>query len=255
MLNDLLLLSKNDIPFTEAKLVVHQPSIKQIGYIGEESFFIGCQFLNLSKESLTSEDKNRLGEATNFDILMSIIKEPNPVVQKNKACAEMVLLLMFPDYRVSFAPNSIMLIKQTDKGVSVSQITKENFDAFQSILSQMFCLKSLFKSSTDYNPGDKKAERLAQQFRKYHEKLAQMKKQGGEGQKVAILTRYISILAVGEKKDMNSLLGYSVYQLFDEFQRFCLKQESDIYVQAKMAGAKDLKEVENWMKDIHSDSE
>jgi hypothetical protein len=28
MLNDLLLLSKNDIPFTEAKLVVHQPSIK-----------------------------------------------------------------------------------------------------------------------------------------------------------------------------------------------------------------------------------
>jgi hypothetical protein len=34
-----------------------------------------------------------------------------------------------------------------------------------------------------------------------------------------------------------------------------LKQESDIYVQAKMAGAKDLKEVENWMKDIHSDSE
>jgi hypothetical protein len=44
-----------------------------------------------------------------------------------------------------------------------------------------------------------------------------MKKQGGEGQKVAILTRYVSILAVGEKKDMNSLLGYSVYQLFDEF--------------------------------------
>jgi hypothetical protein len=26
----------------------------------------------------------------------------------------------------------------------------------------------------------------------------------------------------------------------------------DIYLQAKMAGAKDLKEVEDWMKDIHS---
>jgi hypothetical protein len=26
----------------------------------------------------------------------------------------------------------------------------------------------------------------------------------------------------------------------------------DIYIQAKMAGAKDLKEVEDWMKDIHS---
>ena len=28
--------------------------------------------------------------------------------------------------------------------------------------------------------------------------------------------------------------------------------EYDIYVQAKMAGAKDLEEVDNWMKDIHS---
>ena len=80
-----------------------------------------------------------------------------------------------------------------------------------------------------------------------------MKKQGGERQKVAILTRYISILAVGEKKDMNSLLGYSVYQLFDEFKRYELKLNWDIYLQAKMAGAKDLKEVDDWMKDIYSE--
>ena len=44
---------------------------------------------------------------------------------------------------------------------------------------------------------------------------------------------------------MNSLLGYSVYQLFDEFERFKLKMSYDIYFQAKMAGAKDLKEVED----------
>ena len=43
-----------------------------------------------------------------------------------------------------------------------------------------------------------------------------------------------------------------VYQLFDEYQRFELKMQSDWYLQARLAGAKDLKEVEDWMKDIHS---
>ena len=42
-----------------------------------------------------------------------------------------------------------------------------------------------------------------------------------------------------------------VYQLFDEFQRFQLKMGYDIYLKAKMAGAQDIKEPDDWMKDIH----
>ena len=57
MLNDLLLLSGNDIPFIEAQVNIHQPSIKEIAYIGEEAFFIGCNLLNFSKNILTEEDK------------------------------------------------------------------------------------------------------------------------------------------------------------------------------------------------------
>ena len=51
---------------------------------------------------------------------------------------------------------------------------------------------------------------------------------------------------------MNDLMQYTVYQLFDEFQRYELKIQADMYFQAKLAGAQDLKEVEDWMKDIHS---
>ena len=39
MLNDLLLLSGNDIPFEQAQISIHQPTIKEIAYIGEENFF------------------------------------------------------------------------------------------------------------------------------------------------------------------------------------------------------------------------
>ena len=46
---------------------------------------------------------------------------------------------------------------------------------------------------------------------------------------------------------MNNLMNYTVYQLFDEMKRFQMKQDFDMYVQAKMAGAQDLEEVKNWM--------
>ena len=97
-----------------------------------------------------------------------------------------------------------------------------------------------------YNPADKRAAKIA-------ERLQNRKKKSGnnEKKKVAIFSRYISVLAVGEKKDINSLMDYTVYQLKDEFKRYQMKQSFDMYVQAKMAGAKDLDEVDNWMEDIH----
>ena len=58
--NQLLLLSKNDIPFESARLIVHQPSIKQIAYIGQRSFFSGCEYLSFSKNKLKQQDKVRL---------------------------------------------------------------------------------------------------------------------------------------------------------------------------------------------------
>ena len=54
MLSDLLLLSGNDIPFPEAQVTIHQPTLKEIAYIGEEAFFLGCGFLDFSKNVLNS---------------------------------------------------------------------------------------------------------------------------------------------------------------------------------------------------------
>ena len=73
MLNELLLLSGNDIPFIEAQISIHQPTIKEIAYIGEENFYIGCEMLTFSKDILNEEDRNNLRNQNDFDILMSII--------------------------------------------------------------------------------------------------------------------------------------------------------------------------------------
>lgn len=244
MLNDLLLLSGNDIPFPEAQLIIHQPTIKDIGYIGEEAFFAGCEFLRFSKDKLSQEDRSRLENITNFEIIMSIIREKNPVVQRNKTCMLMVLSLLFPTYEISLDFNNLQLVFTKDE--QSFYINKQNFENFKSILNDIFCLGG---GTSDYNPSGEMARKIAEKLRERQRKLAEAK----GNQKVAILSRYVSILAVGENKDMNSLLQYTVYQLFDEFGRYQLKIQSDIHLQAQLAGAKGSDKVEDWMKDIHSD--
>ena len=233
--NDLLFLSGNDIPFIGAQLTIHQPTIKEIGLIGEEIFFTGCQLLNFSKNLLTEEDKSHLEDQTNFDILIAILREQNAVMQKNRNCVNIVLALMFPDYKISMQQDCILLEKEDMQ----YQINNNNFEEFKEIISIMFHLKQ--DDSATFNPSGALASRIAAKLQKRHQKLAEDK----PDKKIDILSRYISILSVAQHKDMNILLNYTLYQLFDEFKRNELKMGYDMYVKAQLAGAKDLKEVED----------
>lgn len=245
MLNDLLLLSGNDIPFLQAQISIHQPTIKEIAYIGEEAFFIGCELLNFSKDILNSEDKFNLEKKSNFEVFMSIMRNPNEALRKNKTCAMMVLTLLFPNYKILIRDQCIIFAKE---GEDPHLLTNSNFEDFKEILIKMFCLDNKKNNDQNYNPSGAKAKAIAEKLMKGRQKAAAAR---GEEQKIALLSRYVSILAVGEQKDINLLLSYTVYQLFDEFERFELKENHEITFKLKLAGAKDVKEVDNWMKDIH----
>lgn len=250
MLDELLLLSGNDIPFVLAQISIRQPKIKEIGLIGEENFYMGCEMLTFSKDILNEADKINLAEQSDFDILMSVLLDKNQAIYKNKIATRAVLSLLFPDYQIAFTHKAIKLIKELEgEEVETHSINSENFNSFKEIITAIFCLKGYSSDDTpEYNPGGRLAQQIADKLKKRREVLA---KQKGE-QKVSVLNRYVSILAVGEQKDMNQLLNYTVYQLFDEFKRYELKEMFDYYMKAKLAGARDLKEVDNWKKDLHS---
>lgn len=248
-LDSLLLLSGNDIPFYEARIAIHQPTLKEIGYIGEENFFTGCEMFNFSKDLLSEEDRNNLSNNTDFDILIAILKERNAVMQKNRDCVEMVLALLFPEYSFTIDRNGINLKKHNEE--EIHTINNDNFEQFKIIINSMFSYKK--DKTTDLNPAGNLASKIAEKLRKRHQKLNQLK--SNNVNKIDVLSRYVSILAVGQQKDINSLLNYTIYQLFDEFERYQLKISYDIFIQAKMAGAKDLKDVDDWMKDVHSKEE
>lgn len=245
MLNELLLLAGVDIPFPAAQLVIHQPTISEIAYIGEEKFYTGCELLRFSKDNLTDEDKIHLINQTNFEILMSILNEKNPITQQHRVCVIELMSLLFPEYTIRLAIDGFYFKKPEEEKEYV--INNNNYESFLEIVNQMFVLEREGDKQEKFNPQGELAKKIADKLKKGRQKAAAADK----NQKVAIMSRYISILTVGLQKDMNSFMRYTVYQLFDEFKRYELKVNHDIYLQAKMAGAQNLKEVDDWMKDIH----
>ena len=249
MLSELLLLSGNDIPFPQGGFTFHQPTLGEIAYIGEEKFFIGLELLKFSKEILQSEDKIRLSSYSDFYIFMQILLDKS-TKNNNTDCAFMVLDLLFPKYKLSFTQERISF--HLDNVERDGYLCEDNFAAFKEILKEMFCSNKTSQSEMQYNPKGKLAEKIAEKLRNRTKKLAAQKSQSSK-KKVAIFSRYISILAVGEQKDINSFMNYTVYQLFDEFERYELKTRYDVFLQARMAGAsgKDLEQPVDWMSDIH----
>ena len=247
MKNELLLLAGSDIPFPEARVTMHQPTLKEIGYIGEKAFFMGCGFLDFSKNLLNQSDKIRLDNYNDFDILMSIIINSDKAAKNTVESAMLVLSLIFPLYDVSVRKDKVAIILTKDN--EEFEINKNNFPIFKENIVNMFNLKTM-GSADDYNPQGDMAKRVAEKFKKRHEQLSKLKEEINPDKEISILSRYASILAVGLQKDLNQIMQYTVYQLYDEFQRFQLKMQWDAYIQARMAGAKDLEEVDNWMIDL-----
>ncbi len=248
MIDDLLLLSGNDLPFPEARLTIHQPRIKEIAYISEQGFWQSCQFLRFDKESLTSQDKVDLENLSNFNIIMKMIQERDFETQEIRVRVFSLLSLMFPRGQIAIDDIGIHITDYQTR--EVNSITQETFEQFKDILAKMFCLKENVKQ---YNPSGELAKKIADKIKRGKEKRAKLASKGSD--KISIIGRYVSILAVGQKKDMNELMNYTIYQLMDEYTRFILKTQYDSWIQFKCAGAQDMKDPQDWFKDIHDPKE
>lgn len=245
-LDPLLLFSGNDIPFTSSGVTIHHPTIKEIAYLGEDTFFTGYQMLIISKNILSQEDKVNLETLTNFDILIAILEERNAVMQKNRNCIQMVLMLLFPEYEITFTKKAIILKKENEE----SSLNSNNFEEFQDILKQMFSFGDTNGVPQDFNPDGPMAARIAEKLKKRHQVLAEK----NPNDNFDIIGRYVSVISTGLSIDINSVMNYTIYQLFDQIKRYELKTSYDLYVKGKFAGVQDTKEPEDWMKSVHSNN-
>lgn len=182
---------------------------------------------------------------------MMILRNNDLAVQEAKICLQEIFLLLLPEYKTIFLPTSILFSRKTQEGFQEHSLTKDNFEGFKNIVSEMFCLKYIQGEDGQggYNPGGPQARAIVKKFQERQVKLAKLK---GKDSKTSIevLYRYTSILAAGQQKDINQLMNYSLYQLVDQFRRFKMREDYEMVVRLRLAGAKDVESVPHWMGDL-----
>ena len=226
-----------DIPVPECRLALHQPTLKEISFIGEEDFFTAVQTLCISKDMI-QQGETLLEDITNFQIFMTVIKEKE--MAKKKAMVQQLLLMILPNNKVTFTPNSLLIMG----GPETIIIDEKNFDALQNAIREIFCLKS--SASQSFNPANNEAKKIADKLMRGRQRIAAEK--GGTG---SVLAQYTSSLSIGLHIPITEFSKYTLYQLYDSIERFGLYIDWDIDIRSRLAGATPNGSPENWMKDIH----
>ena len=227
-----------DIPIPELQTVLHQPTLKEISYLGEKEFLTGIQCLSIQK-SMLIQDESLLSTTSNFQIFMTVMNDKQTADKKREVLA--ALKLLFPNNQVFITPRAISL-----GGEAI--IDESNFENIQQIIGQVFCLSKT--DQNNFNPGSKKAKEIADKLMKARQRVAaQRAAENGDGSAFA---QYISTLTVGlSSMSLQDCINLTVYQLYDLVERYSLYVNWDIDLKSRLAGAKPDKPVENWMKNIH----
>ena len=230
-----------DLPFPQAQLVLHQPTINDIAYIGEDDFFSGSQLLCINKLSI-SQDKTFLANTTNFQIFMTIMSEKKAAEQKEAVIK--VLQILLPNYRVIFSPRSIMFIN----GEINSMLDESNFEEFQNVLKMIFCYSNNSVQQQAFNPANKKAKEIADKIMKGRKRVAEL---NGDDE-ASILSQYVSSLTIGvPSMSLKEACNLTLFQMYDLLERYGLWVSWDLDIKTRLAGGTPDGRPGNWMKNIH----
>lgn len=248
MVNPLLLHTNNDIPFVAGRCAIHNPTIKEISLIGEEDFQKGVRFLNFNKNNLDEKDKIHLSDKSDFEILIEIMKSKEYYTTFTSKSL-LALSLLFPLCEVQLKEDSIQLTNK-ENGF-ITKIDKNSYEEFKQIIIEIFVLESNDEEGNgNYNPADGLAAKIAQKIKDGQKKRGKQKDAENILKKKSIYGKMVSVLSVGLGKDKNELLNYTIYQLLDEYKRFQLKNAYDINIKARLAGATDIDDPEDWLEDL-----
>ena len=230
-----------DIPIPECQLVIHQPRIREIAYLGEQDFFTGVQTLCIDKKMMI-QDKALLDTTNNFQIFMTIMSEKETA--DKKAAVQQVCTLLFPDCKTIFTPRSMIL--QGKSGMIT--IDENNFEPMQQIVTQICCLRSGPGDQQSFNPANEKAAEIARKLMRGRQIVAEQK---GETN-TSIFSQYLSTLTVGlHSMSLQDLMDLTMFQLYDLIERYMLYINWDMDIRSRLAGGKPESKPDNWMKNIH----
>ena len=245
-----LYLSGQQVRIPNANLFIEQPTIKQIVNFGEDEFLIAVSLL-IKTENLIKglkEGNSGLVMYSDFQLLMIVLKEDESV----KKLVQDLFELIFPQYIIEITEvgiNFFIYDDENDKNTFVGQIHSYNFEDFKILLSDLFITHGLNEEGErDFNPANDAAAAIAKKLEKGREKRS--KARGPQ----SLFGIYCSVLSIGMGIDINILYNYTPFQLYDAYNRYFAKHNSDFYMRLSTMPFMDASKVERpeeWSRHLY----
>ena len=239
--NRLALMTGTDIPIPECQLIIKQPRIKDISFLGETDFFFFFQTLSINKSMVVVEDKSVLDQINNFQVFMTVINEKEMQDKRKKVEA---VFQLFGLGKPSYTPQSLIL---TDNNNETHLIDANNFDYLQEAIKLVTCAQNGPMDQQAFNPSDDAARKIAEKLMRGRQRVAAQK---GSSTSSAF-SRYLSVLTVGLHIPLQQLAECTMFQLYDLMERYVLHINWDLDIRTRLAGGKPDSHPDDWMKNIH----
>lgn len=250
-MNKLMLFSGIDIPIPELEVSIHQPTVKEISYMGELEYFSTLQLLCFDKNVIIASNpqgKASLEAMNNFQIFMTLLMQSGTDQSVKLNNLYSLFTLLIPDHQLQILPNGMLFFNNPETKHHFV-ITEDNFDIFKSVIAEVGAINNTTGgSNAGFNPRSKKAAEIAAKIMKGRQKAAQFRGEKSDG----ILARYVSVLTIGlESMSLQDCLSLTVYQLYDLIERYGLYMSWDLDIRSRLAGGKPDSKPDDWMKDLH----
>lgn len=239
-----LYLSGQDVPVQECNIVIHQPTIKQIIMFKETTFISVIQLFGKIDDNIEHiREVNSLTENfTDFQLFMAMLNQDESIKKKVNDFFE----LIFPQYSIEINNDDIYFYIDKQR---VGMINLYNYKIFCDTIDKLFGLPT---NKKEYNPANKKAKEIAEKFKKRKEIL--LKQKGKKVESQSLFGSYVSILSIGMNLDINILFNYTPFQLYDTFNRYWKKVNSDFYQRVStmpMMDVSKMEEPDSWTDNLY----
>lgn len=240
-----------DIPIPELATAIHQPTVREISYVGELDYFTTLQLFCFNRATLMASNPmgvSVLSKLNDFQIFMTLVTDPKVENQTEKQNILLsVLTILFPGYTAQFLPMGLYFNNPSTKHNFT--LDERTFEALRKVLTEVSGVNnSTGGQNSNFNPSGPKAAQIAAKLMRGRQRAAKDRGYSVDG----TLSRYVSILTIGlPSMSLNDCLNLTVYQLYDLVERYGLYIGWDLDIRSRLAGGKPDDKPDDWMKDIH----
>lgn len=256
MVDSLRLLAGSPLPVPELSVEIHQPTLREVALLGEKELYQVYSLLTLTSEKymkmveakaegdkeMIEAVKNKLMFMDDFQLVLET------ALQDGALNSNLIgfLYIIFPKAKKITVEKNFLIISWLNSDKKELLMTNKEFQHFVPVIDRMFNTGNSNKEA--FNPINDKAAEIAAKIEARRKRLA--KEKGEDKEEKSALATGISVLATVDGMSLDTILNYTIPQLYYQLERS--RKYSEYQTQITLGAFAGLKDVEiaDWTHSI-----